>query len=304
MSLLIVGSVAFDDVETIYGKAERVVGGSATFGSYAASLFTDTSLVAVVGKDFPQRELNMMQKRGADIEGIQVIPDGETFHWSGRYNEDFSSRETLFTKLNVFEDFSPALPTAYRRIPRLFLANIDPELQLDVLGQAHNPELVVCDTMNLWIEIRRKALEKLLKKIDVLLLNDEEALMLADATSLADAAYRLRRKGIARLIIKKGEHGCLMFGPEGCFAAPALPLRKFKDPTGAGDSFAGGMMGWLAGRQLTPGNWRKAILVGTAMASFAVEDFSVRRLRKLTKEQLQERLDELHAMTKVQPVRL
>jgi sugar/nucleoside kinase (ribokinase family) len=324
MSLLIVGSVALDSIESHAGRVKDVVGGSAVYASYAASLFTRPAIVGVVGDDFPQTEVTSLKRKGIDTQGLERVPGGKTFRWGGRYAEDMIQRETLFTELNVFETFQPTLSPSYRSIRDVFLANIDPDLQLDVLRQVRNPRLVVCDTMNLWIDTKRPSLLKLLKrtdpvrKIDALLLNDEEARMLGDAASLAAAARSIARLGVSRrtaparrgdarlhrteplrIIIKKGEHGCMMFGPEGVFAAPALPLAKAKDPTGAGDTFAGGMLGWLAGRALTPANWRRAILAGTAMASFCVEDFGVKRLRGLEREDFRKRVDELRAMMAV-----
>lgn len=299
MSLLIVGSIALDTVETPFGKRERAVGGSGVFASYAASLFTQPHIVGVVGEDFPKKEFTALKRKGARTEGVEIIEGGQTFSWGGKYFEDINQRETLFTELGVFADFQPKLPADYQKVPNVFLANIDPDLQLDVLSQIKKPRMVACDTMNLWIDIKRASLKKLLKKIDLLLLNDEEARMLADTTNLTKAAEQLRRSGIERVMIKKGEHGCMMFGPEGVFAAPALALPVVKDPTGAGDSFAGGMLGWLAGKPLTEKNWRKAILVGTAMASFAVEDFSVDKLRRLKKEKLLERAETLREMMAV-----
>ncbi len=299
MSLLIVGSVALDSVETPFGKVDDAVGGSAVYGAYAASLFTRPAIVGVVGADFPKREVTSLKRKGVDVEGLQTIAGGKTFRWGGRYFEDINQRETLFTDLNVFSEFAPVLPPSYRKIKNIFLANIDPDLQLDVLRQIDKPRLVVLDTMNLWIDIKMPSLLKLLKKIDVLLLNDEEARMLAETTSLPKAAKIIARLGVKRVLIKKGEHGCFMFGPEGVFAAPALALPKVKDPTGAGDTFAGGMLGWIASRALSPENWRKAILVGTAMASFTVEDFSVRRIRNLKMDQFKKRTQELRAMMAV-----
>ena len=296
MSLLMVGSIALDTVETPHGKATDAVGGSAVYGAYAAAMFTKPSIVGVVGEDFPKREISSLQAKGVNTDGLERIKGGKTFRWGGRYLDDMNQRVTLFTDLNVFADFAPLLPESYRSIPDIFLANIDPDLQIDVLRQVKKPRVVVCDTMNLWIDIRRASLRKLLKKIDVLLLNDEEARMLADTTSLVKAAQEIRRWGVERVIVKKGEHGALMFGPEGLFAVPALPLASVKDPTGAGDTFAGGMMGWIAGKPLTPANWRKALVVGTALASFCVQDFSVRGLRKLTTEMVRTRIDTLRAM--------
>ncbi|MBN1867768.1 sugar kinase [Candidatus Sumerlaeota bacterium] len=299
MSLLIVGSIALDTVHTPYGKVEDAVGGSAVYGAYAASRFTPVSIVGVVGDDFPARELRSLRRCGVDLEGLERVKKGKTFRWGGRYFEDINQRETLYTELNVFSDFAPKLPDSYRRIPNVFLANIDPDLQLDVLRQVAKPRLVVCDTMNLWIDIKRPSLLRLLKKIDCLLLNDEEARMLGDSASLTRAALKLRRRGIERIVVKKGEHGCTMFGPEGVFGAPALPLAAVKDPTGAGDTFAGGMLGYLCGRALSEANWRKAIVAGTALASFCVEDFSTRRLRRLDPKTLARRCDEVRAMMQV-----
>lgn len=299
MSLLIVGTLAFDSVETDAGSVNDALGGSATFGAYAASTFTSPSIVGVVGDDFPKTELAKLKRKGVDTEGVQIVEGGKTFRWGGRYLEDMNQRETLFTDLNVIADFNPVLPESYRSIQNIFLANIDPDLQLEVLKQVKDPRLVVCDTMNLWIDIKHQSLLKLLQKVDVLLVNDEEARMLTDTLSIPQAAKELRSMGIERVLIKKGEHGCLLFGPEGTFSCPALPLTKVVDPTGAGDSFAGGMLGWLAGRKLTEANWRKAIVAGTAMASFAVEDFSIDKLRRVRKDTVQKRAEEIRAMTQV-----
>lgn len=299
MKLLMVGSIALDTVETPHGKVADAVGGSAVYGAYAAACFTKPSIVGVVGEDFPKREVKSLQGRGVNTDGLMLVNGGKTFRWGGRYMEDMNQRETLFTHLNVFADFAPVLPDSYCDIRDIFLANIDPDLQLDVLRQARRPRLVVCDTMNLWINIKQGALKKLLKKINVLLLNDEEARMLADTTSLVRAANEIRRGGVERVIIKKGEHGAMMFGPEGVFSLPALPLPSVKDPTGAGDTFAGGMMGWIAGRPLTPANWRRALVIGTALASFCVEDFGVRNLRRLTPEMISNRVEALRGMISV-----
>lgn len=301
-NLLIVGSVALDSVDTPSGKRDDAVGGSAVYGAYAASLFSTPAVVGVVGDDFPKSEVSALRRKGVDTEGLERVAGGKTFRWGGRYLPDMNQRETLFTDLNVFEKFNPKLPEEYCDIRNVFLANIDPDLQLDVLRQVRAPRFVVADTMNLWINIKRQSLLKLLKKIDVLLLNDEEARMLAETESLAEAGQALNRMGLKRVLIKKGEHGSLMFGPEGVFAAPALLLPKVVDPTGAGDSFAGGMLGWLASRPLTPINWRRAILVGTAMASFCVEGFSVGRLRTATIEDVQKRTSALRAMMRVASV--
>ena len=299
MSLLIVGSIALDTVHTPYGKAEDAVGGSAVYGAYAASRMTPVSIVGVVGDDFPAAEMRSLSRCGVNLDGVQRIKGGRTFRWGGRYLDDINKRETLFTELNVFGDFAPRLPKSYRRIPNVFLANIDPELQLDVLAQIEKPRLVVCDTMNLWIDIKRPMLKRLFKRLDCLLLNDEETLMLGESASLTKAALNLRRAGVRRIIVKKGEHGCMMFGPEGVFGAPALPLASVKDPTGAGDTFAGGLTGYLSRHSLTEANWRKAIVVGTALASFCVEDFSTRRLRRLDRAAITKRCEEVRCMMQV-----
>ncbi len=300
MSLLIVGSIALDSVETPDGeKARDAVGGSAVYGAYAASLFTKTSLVGVVGSDFPKREMTNLEKKGADLDGVEIIEDGKTFRWGGRYLQDMNQRETLFTELGVFETFQPKLTVHQKNMKNIFLANIDPDLQHEVLDQIKEPRFVVADTMNLWIDIKHKSLLKLLKRIDVLLLNDEEAMMLADTLSVPTAAEKLQKMGLKRVLIKKGEHGCMMYGPEGVFSSPALPLTKLKDPTGAGDSFAGGMLGWLAGRKLTENNWRRAILIGTATASFCCESFSVKKLRSAKREQVEKRAAAVREMMAV-----
>ena len=243
----------------------------------------------MVGDDFPKSEVSALSRRGIGTEGLERVAGGKTFRWGGRYLPGMNERETLFTDLNVFEHFAPKLPEEYRDIHNVFLGNIDPDLQLEVLNQVRAPRFVACDTMNLWINIKQESLLK-------------EARMLAETESLAEAGRSLCRMGLERVLIKKGEHGCLMFGPEGVFAAPALLLPKVVDPTGAGDSFAGGMLGWLASRRLTPVNWRRAILVGTAMASFCCEDFSVGRLRSAKAEDVKKRTSELRAMMRVASV--
>jgi sugar/nucleoside kinase (ribokinase family) len=299
MSLLIVGSIALDTLKTPHGDVNDAIGGSTVYAAYAAAHFTKTSIVGVVGGDFPKRELGELEKRGVDTKGVETVSGGQTFRWGGKYFDDMNRRETLFTELGVFAEFSPKIPESYKKIQTVFLANIDPDLQLDVLSQVGKPRLVVCDTMNLWIDIKRQSLQKLLKKIDALLLNDEEALMLSEEKSLVEAANKLRKGGIERVIVKKGEHGSIMFGPEGVFALPALPLSKVKDPTGAGDSFAGGMVGYLASHPMNPANWRRALAVGTATASFCVEDFSIRKVRKATREEVLERARQLRDLTQI-----
>jgi len=295
MSVLVVGSIAFDSVETPHGKIDNALGGSATYFSVAASFFTDVKMVGVVGKDFPKEHLDFLKGRNVDTEGVKCI-DGETFRWGGKYiEEDLNNAETLFTELNVFEDFNPDLPEEYRNTPYLFLANINPELQLRVLEQSQNPKIVACDTMNLWINISRNELIDVLKKIDILILNDAEAKEFTQKSNLISAAKTIIREyGLNRVIIKKGEHGAISMTEEKFFSAPAYPLEIVVDPTGAGDSFAGGFMGYLASTdELSENGIRKAIIYGTVMASFNVEDFSFNRMRTLTKEEIDIRFSEL-----------
>lgn len=300
MSVLVVGSVALDSVETPHGMIEDALGGSATYFSTAASFFTDVKMVGVVGEDFPQEHLNFLKERNVDIEGVKRFR-GETFRWGGKYLEDdLNNAETLFTELNVFEDFEPELPENYQNTPYLFLANINPELQIEVLKQVKNPKLVACDTMNLWINISRDALKQVLKKIDVLILNDAEARDLSERNNLISAAKNIITEyGLDRVIIKKGEHGAISLTKDEYFSAPIYPLEAVIDPTGAGDSFAGGFMGYLASKDdLSENTIRKAIIYGTVMASFNVEDFSLNRLRTITKSEIEERFEQLRRSVK------
>lgn len=295
MSVLVVGSIALDSVETPHGKIKNALGGSATYFSTAASFFTDVKMVGVVGEDFPQEHLNFLKERNVDIEGVKHSR-GKTFRWGGEYpKDDLNNAETLFTELNVFENFDPRLPKNYRSTPYLFLANINPELQLQVLQQVENPKLIVCDTMNLWINISRDELKRVLKEVDVLILNDAEARDLSQRLNLVSAAKNIIEEyDIGRVVIKKGEHGAISLTKDEYFAAPAYPLETVIDPTGAGDSFAGGFMGYLASTDdLSENGIRKAIIYGTIMASFNVEDFSLNRLRTLTKSEIEERLEKL-----------
>lgn len=289
MSILVVGSVAYDTVETPFGKAERVLGGSASFFSVAASFFTPVRLVAVVGEDFGEAQLAAFRGRPIDLDGLERTA-GKTFHWQGKYSYDLNHRDTVCTDLNVFEFFKPRLPQSYRDVENVFLGNIDPELQLDVLQQVERPRLVACDTMNFWIGGKPEALRRTLSRVDVLLVNDAEARELSGEWNIVKAARAIRALGPRTLVIKKGEHGVLMFSDAGSFAAPAYPLEDVFDPTGAGDTFAGGFLGYLAssadGGEAT---LRKAVIMGSALASFCVEAFSLDRLLRLTRPEIDER---------------
>ena len=297
MSLLVVGSVAFDTVESPFGRAKDALGGSAIYFSAAASYFAPVNVVAVVGEDFKRSELDFLKERAVDLEGLEVRA-GKTFKWGGRYGYDLNDRETLFTHLNVFEDFAPSLPKAYRESEYIFLANIAPELQLDVLEQTNSPKLVALDTMNYWIEGSLSALLETLRRIDVLIVNDAEARQLAQEPNLVKAAKRIHEIGPKIIVIKKGEHGALMFSEEAIFWAPALLVENIQDPTGAGDTFAGGFMGYLARcEELTPGSFKRALIFGSVMASFCVERFSLERLTDLTNEEIRTRFDRSWRMT-------
>jgi sugar/nucleoside kinase (ribokinase family) len=291
MSILVVGSVAFDTIETPFGKAERVLGGSASFFSVAASFFVPVRLVGVVGNDFGEKHLAVFRDREIDIEGLERM-EGDTFHWAGRYSYDLNSRETICTDLNVFEFFKPKIPTRYRASEHVFLGNIDPVLQRDVLEQVERPRLVACDTMNFWIDGKPEELRRTLEQVDVLLVNDAEARQLSGEWNVVKAARAIRAMGPRTLIVKKGEHGVLMFSEEGSFAAPAYPLEEVFDPTGAGDTFAGGFLGYLAGAE-TPASpaalddtLRRAVIMGSTLASFSVEAFGLDRLLTLTRDEI------------------
>jgi sugar/nucleoside kinase (ribokinase family) len=280
--LVVVGSVALDNVETDGLMRPDLLGGSASYFSTAASYFTSVKLVAVVGEDFPAQHTEFLARRGVSLEGLEKR-SGRTFRWTGRYSPDLSQRTTLDTQLNVFADFRPSLPTAFRGADFLFLGNIHPALQLEVLGQVSRPRLVAMDTMNFWIEGQLEALKKVLAKIDLLVVNDEEARQLSGEHNLPKAARAIRALGPKTVIVKRGDSGALLFYEQGIFAAPAFPLERVIDPTGAGDSFAGGFMGSLArSGDLSPQAVRRAMFYGSVMASFCVEDFSLDRMRALT----------------------
>jgi sugar/nucleoside kinase (ribokinase family) len=299
LSILVVGSIAFDSVETPFGKAEEVLGGSASYFSIAASFFTDIRLVAVVGEDFPREHLSFFRERGVDLQGLQRLP-GQTFRWSGRYGQDINERETISTCLNVFQDFRPEIPEEYRSSEYIFLANIDPELQLEVLKQVKSPKLTAGDTMNFWIEGKLNNVKEILKAIDILTINEEEAKQLSGEFNLLRAARIISSLGPKRVIIKRGEHGALMFSEGSIFSIPAYPLEMVCDPTGAGDSFAGGFLGYLARTQKkNDKSLRQAVIFGSVMASFCVEDFSLNRLRSLSYPEIEERFREFKKLTSV-----
>ncbi len=294
--VLVVGSVALDSVETPFGKADEVLGGSGTYFSSSASHFTPVQLVGVVGDDYPVDKLEPLAARGVDLAGLEKA-EGTSFRWRGRYRHDLNSAETLETHLGVFSHFRPKIPEQFKRAPFVFLANIDPRLQLQVLEQVEKPRLVACDTMNFWIESRRPELVELLGHVDLITLNDAEARQLTEHTNLVQAARWIMDKGPKHVLIKKGEHGAFMFTRESIFFAPAYPLESVFDPTGAGDSFAGGFIGYLAATgDLSDENMRRAVVVGSAMGSFAVEKFSNARLLEITRADIDKRLQEFRQL--------
>ncbi len=289
MSVLVVGSVAFDTVATPFGKREKILGGSATYFSFSCSFFAPVFLVAVVGRDFPDEHRRLLEEKGINLEGLQVA-EGNTFHWGGSYHFDMNEAETEFTDLNVFENFHPRLPESCRNCEYVLLANIDPDLQLEVLQQVKNPRLVVGDTMNLWIELKKERVKEVIGRLDILILNDAEARQLTGEVGLKNAADQVLALGPRAVVIKKGEHGALLFTRQEIFSAPGLPLEKVVDPTGAGDSFAGGFMGYLARTgDDSFAALRKAVIYGSVMASFNVEDFSLERLKRVGEDDIKDR---------------
>src|SRR5687768_7933812 len=296
MTVLVVGSVALDSVETPFGKAEDVLGGSGTFFSASASHFGPVQLVGVVGSDYPAEKLQGLALRGVDLAGVEHA-EGESFRWRGRYRHDLNSAETLETRLGVFSHFRPKIPEQFRRAPFVFLANIDPRLQLEVLNQVEKPTLVACDTMNFWIESRRSDLLELLGHVDLITLNDAEARQLTEQANLVKAARWIMKRGPTHVVIKKGEHGAFMFTESSVFFAPAYPLEDVFDPTGAGDSFAGGFIGYLArAGQLDEEHMRRAVVYGSVMGSFAVERFSIERLLEIDQGDIRRRLSEFRRL--------
>lgn len=300
MNLLIVGSVATDTVETPFGKVERALGGSATYAAIAASYFASPGIVGVVGSDFERKHINLLKRRNINLEGLQIDNSGKTFHWSGYYEGNMNQANTRETHLNVFKSFDPVIPKSYSRAPYVMLGNIHPALQLEVLRQVKGARLVYCDSMNFWIESERTLLEKVFRKVDVICINDGEACQFCGTTSLPLAAQRLLKLGPSRVIIKKGANGVQLFGKDSFFSLPALPLLKVKDPTGAGDTFAGGSIGFLArSRSLSENAFRKALVYGTVMASFCVEGFSCTKTVSLTRKQIESRVALLKKYTKI-----
>jgi sugar/nucleoside kinase (ribokinase family) len=298
MPILVVGSVAYDTVDTPFGRAERVLGGSASFFAVAASFFSPVNVVGVVGDDFGEEQLAAFRGRPIDLEGLERM-DGKTFHWQGRYSLDLNSRDTICTDLNVFEFFKPKIPARYRGSEVVFLGNIDPVLQREVLEQVESPRVVACDTMNFWIHGKPAELRKTLERVQILLINDQEARELSGEWNLVKAAGAIRAMGPRTLVVKKGEHGVVMFGEGGSFAAPALPLEMVFDPTGAGDTFAGGFLGYLASAgQEGDATLRRAVIMGSTLASFCVEAFSLDRLLKLTRPEIDERYRTFEKLTR------
>jgi sugar/nucleoside kinase (ribokinase family) len=297
MSLLVVGSVAFDSVKTPFGEVDEVLGGSATYFATAASYFTDVAIVAVVGDDFPEEHLTFLKSRKINTSGIER-KEGKTFRWKGEYGYELNEAHTLDTQLNVFQSFRPKLPDSYKNRRVVFLANIDPDLQREVLSQVKKPDLVACDTMNFWIEGKRESLIETLKLVDILLINDGEARELSREPNLVKAAEIILSFGPKALVIKRGEYGALMFQKGKIFSAPAYPLESVFDPTGAGDSFAGGFMGYLTSTMnFEEANIRKAIIFGSVMASYNVESFSLDRIKALDYSEIEQRFREFKALT-------
>jgi sugar/nucleoside kinase (ribokinase family) len=303
MSLLTVGTVAFDDIETPFGRAEKVVGGACTYISLAASyLVQPVRIVSVVGDDFPEETLEYLQRRGVELDGLQIKEGEKSFFWAGRYNENFNSRDTLDTQLNVLATFDPIVPDQWRETEYLMLGNLTPQVQLSVLDQMkRRPHLTALDTMNFWMDIALDDLKKVLTKVDVLTINDEEARQLSGEHSLLKAAKAIYKLGPKYVIIKKGEHGALLFHRgEDIFFCPALPLAEVVDPTGAGDTFAGGFLGWIAKTEDTSfENMKRAIVYGSAMASFCVEKFSIERLKGLTPSMISNRMKQFGDLMRV-----
>lgn len=295
MSIITVGTMAFDAIETPFGKVDRIVGGSATYVAYAAGHFVQPiQQISIIGHDFPAEELELLRQRGVQLDGVESVPDKKSFFWSGRYHTDMNTRDTLVTDLNVLADFNPVVPESYQGSEFLMLGNLMPKLQLSVIEQLrHRPKLIVMDTMNFWMDTALEDLKAVLRRVDVLLVNDGEARQLSGEVSLVKAAKAIMDMGPRFLIIKKGEHGALLFHQNHVFFAPALPLEEVFDPTGAGDTFAGGFIGHLARtRDISFDNMKTAIIIGSAMASYCVEKFGPQRLKEITRQDIDDRLQE------------
>ncbi|WP_283640566.1 PfkB family carbohydrate kinase [Mesonia mobilis] len=297
--LVVVGTVAFDKIETPFGKTDKILGGAGTYIGLAAKKFgIDTTIVSVIGGDFPEEYINIFKERDINIEGLKMVEDGKTFFWSGRYHNDMNSRDTLDTQLNVLADFQPVVPASYKDAKIVMLGNLHPLVQLSVIEQMENPELVVLDTMNFWMDNALEDLKKVIAKIDVITINDEEARQLSGEYSLVKAAREIEKMGPKYVVIKKGEHGALLFHQNEMFFAPALPLEEVFDPTGAGDTFAGGFVGYIAKTGDTSfKNMKNAIIYGSNLASFCVEKFGTERMLNLTDKEIDERLKTFKALT-------
>lgn len=303
MSILVVGSVALDTIRTPFGHASETVGGSAVYFSASASFFSTLKVTAVVGDDFPRHELAFLEERGVDLRGLTVIPGGKTFRWQGKYDYDLHDAQTLGTELGVFENFHPEVLEAYRDVPYVFLANIDPELQTEVLNQVTKPRLAACDTMNYWIESKRVQLFETMARVQVMVLNDAEARQLTQEPNLVKAAHAIQLFGPKIVIVKKGEHGALMFYEDSVFSAPAYPVEEVMDPTGAGDSFAGGFVGSLARKgSADEASVRQAMIYGSVMASFCVEQFGIERFKTLTPNEIVNRFKEFQKICHFDPI--
>ena len=293
------GTVAFDDIQTPYGHAEKVIGGACTYISWAASYYTDDiRLTSIVGADFPKAEIEEMEARGVKMDGLTVVEDGKTFFWAGKYHENMNQRDTLQTDLNVLDDFNPELPASYTDSDYIMLGNLTPDIQIRVMEQLTSPKLVVLDTMNFWMDIAMDKLKQAISKVNVLTINDEEARQLSGEYSLVKAAEKIFPMGPEFLIIKKGEHGAMLMTKDRNFYCPALPLAEVKDPTGAGDTFAGGFMGYLAKtKDISFENMKRAVVHGSAMASFCVEEFSLGKMKNLSQDQIENRVNEFVKLT-------
>ena len=297
--LVIVGTVAFDAIETPFGKTDKILGGAATYIGLSASNFNvDSAIVSIVGGDFPKEHISMLESKGMNLEGLETVEDGKTFFWSGKYHNDMNSRDTLITELNVLADFDPVVPDAYKDAEVVMLGNLHPIVQMGVINQMHNPKLVVLDTMNFWMDCALAELMQVIAKVDVITINDEEARQLSGEYSLVVAAQKIMEMGPKFVVIKKGEHGALLFHEDNIFSAPALPLAEVFDPTGAGDTFAGGFTGYLAKTgDFSYENMKTAIIYGSALASFCVEKFGTERMLQLSKKEIHQRLEQFKSLT-------
>tara|TARA_B100000795_G_scaffold112494_1_gene83302 strand:+ start:15752 stop:16675 length:924 start_codon:yes stop_codon:yes gene_type:complete len=297
--LVIVGTVAFDAIETPFGKTDKILGGAATYIGLSASQFDiDGAIVSVVGGDFPKNDIEMLEDKGMNLEGLEIVKQGKTFFWSGKYHNDMNSRDTLATELNVLETFNPVVPQTYKDAEVVMLGNLHPMVQMSVIDQMNNPKMVVLDTMDFWMDIALEDLKKVIAKVDVITINDEEARQLSGAYSLVNAAKIIMEMGPKYVVIKKGEHGALIFYKNEMFFAPALPLAEVFDPTGAGDTFAGGFTGYLAKTaDYSFENMKRAIIYGSCLASFCVEKFGTERMQNLTKQEIDIRLHQFKSLT-------